>query len=247
MDAPTILVTGALTGIGRATAVAAAEAGYNVALSGRHADRGEALAEELRGKGAKALFVPCDVRFEDQIEAMVAATVAEFGSLEAALNNAGTEGQTGPLIDQTPETYRAIFDTNTLGTLMCLKHELRQMIANKRGAIVNVSSTFGNLGGFNASVYTGSKHAVEGFTKSAALEAAPFGVRVNAVAPGVTQTGMLDRWAGDPAAKAQIAAKVPMGRIADPSETAAAILCLLSPATSFVTGQVLRIDGGETA
>ncbi len=246
MTRPVLLVTGALAGIGRATALAAARGGYDILISGRQEDRGRALAEEIRGLGAEAVFQRTDVREEAEVAALVAAALARFGRLDAALNNAGTEDTPGPLADQDGQSYRRVFDTNVLGTMLCLRHEMAAM-QEKGGAIVNVSSTFGSLGARNASVYAASKHAVEGFTKSAALEGAAHGIRVNAVAPGLTETDMLARWTGSPEAQRALTAKVPMGRIGQPAEIAAAVLCLLSEATSYVTGQILRIDGGETA
>src|ERR1700693_2637234 len=197
MDAPVILVTGALTGIGRATAFAFAKEGATVVASGRREAEGKALEDELHSLGAEAAFIMADVRHEDDVRNLVEQTVARFGRLDVAVNNAGTEGKPGPLTDQTPDSYTAMFDTNVLGTLLSLKHELRVMQPQGVGSIVNVSSTMGERGAANLSLYTASKHAVEGLTKSAALEEARFGVRVNAVAPGPTDTGMLDRFTGN--------------------------------------------------
>ena len=247
MSAPVVLITGALTGIGRAAAVAFAEAGNRVVVSGRRQDAGEALVSELRSLGAEAEFVQADVRKEDDVRRLVDQTVERFGRLDAAVNNAGTEGKPGPVVDQTAETYAATFDTNVLGTLLSMKHELRVMTPQGSGSIVNISSTYGHEGARGASVYAGSKHAVEGMTKSAALEAAGSGVRVNAVAPGPTETGMLNRFTGAPERKAAVAAGVPLGRIGHPEEIARAILFLASDAASFVTGQIVTVDGGKTA
>ncbi len=173
--------------------------------------------------------------------------MARFGRLDVAVNNAGTEGQPGLIVNQTAESYQATFDTNVLGTLLSLKHELRVMTAQKSGSIINISSTYGHAGAAWASVYSGSKHAVEGFTKSAALEVAATGVRVNAVAPGPTDTGMLDRFTGTPENKAALIAGVPLGRIGKPDDIAAAILYLASEGAAFVTGQIVTVDGGKTA
>jgi NAD(P)-dependent dehydrogenase (short-subunit alcohol dehydrogenase family) len=241
------LITGALTGIGRAAAVAFAETGNRVVVCGRRQDAGEALVSELRSLGAEAEFVQADVRKEDDVRRLVDQMVERFGRLDAAVNNAGTEGKPGPVVDQTAETYAATFDTNVLGTLLSMKHELRVMTAQGSGSIVNVSSTYGHEGARGASVYAGSKHAVEGMTKSAALEVAGSGVRVNAVAPGPTETGMLNRFTGAPERKAALAAGVPLGRIGQPKEIAQAIVFLASDATSFVTGQIVTVDGGKTA
>src|SRR5712671_1854423 len=196
MSTPVVLITGALTGIGRAAAFAFAREGNRVVISGRHEDVGQALAAELREFGGEAEFVRADVRRDDDVRSLVDRTVARFGRLDAAVNNAGTEGQPGPVTQQTAESYAATFDTNVLGTLLSMKHELRVMKAQGSGSIVNISSTYGHEGAGGASVYAASKHAVEGLTKSAALEAAGFGVRVNAVAPGPTDTGMLTRFTG---------------------------------------------------
>lgn len=247
MSKPVILITGALTGIGRATALAFAESGARLAVSGRREAEGNALAAELRELGADAIFIQADVRRDGDVRRLVDETVARFGRIDAAVNNAGTEGQPGAIVDQSEETYAATFDTNVLGTLLSMKHELRVMQAQKSGSIVNVSSTYGHEGAAFASVYAGSKHAVEGMTKSAALEGAATGVRVNAVAPGPTDTGMLDRFTGNSENKAALAAKVPLGRIGKTEEVARAIVFLASDAASFVTGQILTVDGGKTA
>src|SRR5712664_4240719 len=194
MNTPVVLITGALTGIGRATALAFAKDGASVVVSGRHQDAGQALAAELRKLGAEAEFVRADVRHEDDVRSLVDQTVKRFGRLDVAVNNAATEGTPGPVSEQTAESFAATFDTNVLGTLLSMKHELRVMLPQRSGSIVNVSSAYGSVGAAGASVYVASKHAVEGLTKSAALEVAGTGVRVNVVAPGTTDTGMLTRF-----------------------------------------------------
>jgi NAD(P)-dependent dehydrogenase (short-subunit alcohol dehydrogenase family) len=247
MSKPAILITGALTGIGRGTALAFAKNGARLVVSGRRPTEGKALEVELQRLGAEAVFIQADVRRDDQVGSLIDQTVARFGQLDVAVNIAGTEGQPGLIVNQTAESYAATFDTNVLGTLLSLKHELRVMTAQKRGSIINISSTYGHEGAAYASVYAASKHAVEGLTKSAALEVASTGVRVNAVAPGPTDTGMLDRFTGTPEKKAALLAGVPIGRIGKPDDIANAVLFLATDASSFVTGQILTVDGGKTA
>lgn len=247
MSNPVVLITGALTGIGRATAVAFARSGARLVVSGRRAAEGAALEAELKKLGSDAAFVQADVRHDDEVRNLVDQTVARFGRIDVAVNNAGTEGTPGPITEVTAEKYAATFDTNALGVLLSLKHELRVMIAQGSGNIVNISSTYGHEGAAYATLYAGSKHAVEGFTKSAALEVAGHGVRVNAVAPGPTDTGMLDRFTGTPENKAALASTVPLARNARPEEIAAAVLFLTSETATYITGQVLGVDGGKTA
>jgi NAD(P)-dependent dehydrogenase (short-subunit alcohol dehydrogenase family) len=247
MRPPVILITGALTGIGRATALAFAKDGATVVVSGRREVEGKALENELRSLGAEVAFVLADVRHEDDVRNLVEQAVGRFGRLDVAINNAGTEGQPGPLTEQTSDNYAAMFDTNVRGTFLSLKHELRIMQPQGSGGIINVSSTMGERGAANLALYAASKHAVEGLTKSAALEAAPFGVRVNAVAPGPTETAMLDRLTGTADRKAAFYAAVPLKRGAKPEEIADAIGFLASDKASFITGQIIRINGGKTA
>src|SRR6266516_6811953 len=203
MGTPVVLITGALTGIGRAAARAFAREGHRTVVAGRHEEAGQKLVTELRALGTEAEFFRTDVRHEDEVRNLVDRTVARFGRLDVAVNNAGTEGQPGPVTQQTADTYAATFDTNVLGTLLSIHHELRVMQAQ--------------------------------------------GVRVNAVAPGPTETGMLNRFTGTPERKAALATGVPLGRVAEPEEIARAIVFLASDKASFVTGQVLTADGGKTA
>jgi NAD(P)-dependent dehydrogenase (short-subunit alcohol dehydrogenase family) len=247
MKKKVVLITGALTGIGRATALAFANEGARLVVSGRHGDEGQKLVTELRELGAEAEFMRSDVRREDDVSSLIDKTVARFGRLDAAVNCAGTEGTPGPVTEQTAETYAATFDTNVLGTLLSMKHEMRVMLAQGSGSIVNISSTYGHTGAAGASIYSASKHAVEGLTKSAALEAALSGVRVNMVAPGPIETGMLDRFTGTDERKADLAATVPLKRVGRPEEIADTIVFLASDKASFITGASYLVDGGKTA
>jgi len=247
MTNQTVLITGALTGIGRATALAFAKEGARIVVSGRRDEAGHALANELRDLGADAIFIRADVRHEDDVHALIDQTVARFGRLDVAVNNAGTEGQPGPVTAQTAESYAATFDTNVLGTLLSMKHELRVMLAQGSGSIVNISSVVGHIGAAFASVYAASKHAVDGLTKSAALEVAGTGVRINAVSPGPVQTEMLDRFTGSAERKAGLVASVPAGRAGTPEEIAHAVVFAASEQASFMTGHILNVDGGKSA
>ncbi len=248
MTSQVVLITGALTGIGRATAFAYAHAGAKLVVSGRRPDAGRDLASALRDLGTEVEFIQADVRHEDDVRALVDQTVARFGRLDVAINNAGTEGRIGPIVEQTVENYTATFDTNVLGVLLSLKHQLRVMLPQGHGNIVNVSSVAGSVGFPGAAVYVASKHAVEGLTRSAALEAAKSGVRVNAIAPGPIVTGMLDRFTGgSDEGKSFMTSLVPAGRLGNVEEVAQAILFLASDKAPFITGQSLAIDGGILA
>jgi len=247
MNTQVVLITGGLTGIGRATALAFAKEGAQVVVSGRRDEEGEKLVNEIRKAGAEAEFIRADVRREEDVRNLIDKTVERFGRLDVAVNTAGTEGVPGPVTEQTAESYAATFDTNVLGTLLSMKHELRVMLSQKNGSIVNVSSTFGQTGGAGASVYAASKHAVEGLTQSAALEAAGYGVRVNVVAPGPIDTGMLTRFTGTDERKAHLVAGVPLKRSGKPEEIAQTILFLSSDKASFITGASVAADGGKTA
>jgi NAD(P)-dependent dehydrogenase (short-subunit alcohol dehydrogenase family) len=246
MDKPVILITGALTGIGRASAIAFAKKGARVVVAGRHDEAGNELAEQLRALGSEAEFINTDVRKEDDVRDLVDQTINRFGRLDVAVNNAGTEGQPSPITDQTAGTYAATFDTNVLGVVLSMKHQVRAMQRQGGGSIVNISSTYGHEGAAGAAVYVGSKHAVEGITKSVALEVAKSGIRVNAVAPGPTDTGMLTRFTGTPENKAALVAEVPLSRLGRTEEVADAIVFIGSDQASYITGHILNVDGGHT-
>jgi NAD(P)-dependent dehydrogenase (short-subunit alcohol dehydrogenase family) len=247
MSERVVLVTGALTGIGRATAAAFAREGASVVVSGRRDQEGQALAAELRELGAKAEYIRADVSVEADVEALVDGTLRTFGQLDVAVNNAGFTGSRGPLPGQTLDAYNAVFAPNVLGLFLSLKHELRVMAEQGFGSIVNLSSTFGERGGAGAALYSASKHAVNGFTRSAALEVAAKGIRVNAIAPGPVATGGLDRFAGSKEATAAMAATVPAGRLGHVDEIADVIKFLASDDARFLTGQIVAVNGGKTA
>jgi NAD(P)-dependent dehydrogenase (short-subunit alcohol dehydrogenase family) len=248
MNQPVVLITGALTGIGRATAIAFAREGNRVVVSGRREEAGQALAAELRALGAEAEFLRADVRFEAEVRSVVEQTVERFGRIDVAINNAGTEGQLAPIVEQSAANYEDTFAVNVLGTLLSVKHEMRAMLAQGSGSIINLSSIAGQVGIAGASVYAASKHAVEGITKSAALEGAAAGVRVNAVAPGPVATEMLDRFVGgSEEGKAGFLSTIPARRAATPEEIAQTIVFLASDKARYLTGQSIAVDGGYTA
>jgi NAD(P)-dependent dehydrogenase (short-subunit alcohol dehydrogenase family) len=247
LNTPVVLITGALTGIGRATAIAFAQEGARVVVSGRRDEAGQNLVTELRRLDAESEYVNADVRHEDDVRDLVNKTVTRFGRLDIAVNNAGTEGPRGPVTEQTPESYAATFDTNVLGVLLSMKHELRVMLPHGSGSIVNVSSAYGSVGAPGASVYVASKHAVEGMTKSAALEVAGTGVRVNVVAPGTTDTSMLTRFTDTDENKAALVSTVPFKRLATPEEIAHVIVFVASANASYMTGASIPVDGGMLA
>jgi NAD(P)-dependent dehydrogenase (short-subunit alcohol dehydrogenase family) len=247
MSERVVLVTGALAGIGRATATAFAREGAAVVVSGRRDEDGETFAAELRALGAEAEYLRADVSIEDDAQALIDATVKTFGRLDVAVNNAGFTGSPGQLATQTVEAYDAVFSVNVRGLFFCLKHELRVMTGQGFGSIVNLSSTFGERGGAGAALYSASKHAVNGFTRSAALEVAARGIRVNAVAPGPVATDGLERFAGSQERAAAMAATVPAGRLGSVDEVADVIKFLASDAARFVTGQIIAVNGGKTA
>jgi NAD(P)-dependent dehydrogenase (short-subunit alcohol dehydrogenase family) len=247
MSSPVVLITGALTGIGRAAAIIFAQERARVVVSGRQEKQGQELVAELQALGAEAIFVRTDVRNDEEVRNLVDQTVKCFGRLDIAINNAGTEGLRGLVTEQTAESYAATFDTNVLGVLLSMKHELRVMLPKGSGSIVNVSSAYGSVGRGGASVYVASKHAVEGLTKSAALEVAETGVRVNVVAPGTTDTGMLTRFTNTDENKAALVSTVPVKRLATSEEIAHVIAFVASANASYMTGASIPVDGGMIA
>jgi NAD(P)-dependent dehydrogenase (short-subunit alcohol dehydrogenase family) len=239
------LVTGGTSGIGKATAIAFARAGAKVVLTGRREKEGVQVVAEIKKLGDEAAFVRSDIAKDADVKAMVDFAVEKFGRLDVAFNNAGVEWK-GPLDQVNEAEYRRIFDINVWGVLNSMRHEIPVMLKNGGGAIVNTSSMLGHVGLPQVSVYIASKHAVEGLTKSLALEFAKQNIRINAIAPGVIGTEMFDRFAGDEM-RDQIVAITPVGRIGASEEIAAAVLYLASDDAKFTTGSSLVVDGGFVA
>lgn len=243
-----VLITGATSGIGRETALQFAKAGAKVALAGRREQAGQQVVQEIRAAGGDAFFEQTDVTQEEQVEHLVHDTISRYGRLDIAFNNAGVE-YGGGITEFTEEAYRQVFDINVLGVFLCLKHEIPAMLKMGGGSIINTSSILGHIAFPGASIYNASKHAVEGITKTVALEYAQQGIRVNAVAPGAIATDMIDRFAGEEGTegRSQLAAQHPMGRLGQSAEIAAAVMYLASDAASFTTGISLPVDGGFLA
>jgi len=239
------LVTGGTSGIGKTTAIEFARAGAKVVLTGRREKEGAQVVDEIKKLGGDAGFVGADVAKDADVKRMVDFTVDKFGRLDVAFNNAGVEWK-GPLDQATEAEYRRIFDINVWGVLNSMRHEIPAMLKNGGGAIVNNSSVAGHVGLGEVSIYIASKHAVEGLTKSVALEFARRNVRINAVAPGVIATEMFDRFA-DGASRDQITSMIPVGRSGVTKEIAAAVLYLCSDNAKFTVGTSLVVDGGFIA
>lgn len=245
------LVTGGTSGIGRATALAFAQAGAKVVVAGRRIAEGEAVTQTINSTGGNALFVQVDVSDEAQVQNLIEKTLAHHGRLDIAFNNAGVEGEFGiPTAEQTVDHYQQVFDINVKGVLLSMKHEIPALLASGGGAIVNMASAVSTVAVPGAGIYVASKHAVLGLTRAAALEYAQQGIRVNAISPGGVETEMLQRATGLP--EAESAGRTffrnlhPVGRFATPEEIAATVVFLVSPGASFVTGANLLADGGWT-
>lgn len=242
------LVTGAGSGIGRATALAFARQGAKVVIADVAADAGEETAALARAENTDALFVRTDVSQRADVEALVQAAVDQYGRLDYAHNNAGIPGPQALLADYGEETWDQVIATNLKGIWLCMKYEIQQMLRQGGGAIVNTSSVAGLRGSQGVSAYVASKHGIIGLTRAAALEYARDGIRINAIAPGTIQTPMLDRFTGgDELTLEQFAKSEPVGRLGSPDEVAQAVLWLCSDSASFVTGATIAVDGGRLA
>ncbi|MGA8084756.1 MAG: SDR family oxidoreductase [Candidatus Nitrosopolaris sp.] len=244
-DQKVAIVTGASSGIGRATAVALAKQGVKVTVAARRAKEGEETVHLVKEAGSEGIFVKTDVANEDNVKSLVEKTVKMYDRLDYAFNNAAIPEITTPLIEQTSNVFDQIMNVNVKGVWLCMKYEIPEMIRSEGGAIVNTSSGAGVIGIPQQPVYSASKHAVLGMTKSAALEYAKSGIRINAIAPGLVETEMLERVAEDNKQLIEsLKSKTPIGRIGDPQEIANAVVWLLSDKASFVLGHTLLVDGG---
>lgn len=247
LDNKVALVIGGSTGIGRAAAVAFAQAGAKVVVAGRGEARGKETEAMIQQAGAEGLFIQTDVSDDRSVQSLVEQTLDKFGRLDAAFNNAGIEGKVAPLAETTEEDFDNIININLKGVYLGLKYQVQHMLENGGGAIVNTASIGGVVGFPNTAIYCASKHGVIGLTKTAALELAQSNIRVNAIAPGAVQTGLLNRMSGGEASAQAVAQAIPMGRVSTPEEIALAVVWLCSDEASYITGQTLILDGGFTA
>ena len=245
-DDKVALITGGSTGIGRATALAFAARGAKVVV-GDVSDAGGETIELLQAAGGEGLFVRTNVADSAQVRALIQKTVNAFGGLHCAFNNAGILPPTAPLADQEDEVYDNVMAIDVRGVFLCLKHEIRHMLAAGGGSIVNTASIAGVIADPGMAPYVAAKHAVIGLTKAAAIDYAKSGIRVNALAPGLVETPMTRRWLDDPAMRQIVLSGPLMGRAASPEEIAGTVLYLCSPMATFATGQTFIIDGGQTA
>ena len=241
------IVTGGTSGIGRAAAVALAAAGARVMVAARRESEGNETVKLAQNRGGEATFLQVDVTKEDDISRLVKETMDRYGKLDIAFNNAGVV-TLSPITEVNEEEYRKVFDVNVWGVLASIKHEVPAMLKNGGGSIINTSSIAGHVGMAGASIYIATKHAVEGITKSSALELAKQGIRVNAVAPAAIETDMIDRFAGEEGeSRDYLTALHPIGRMGKPHEVADAVVFLASDRSSFLTGHSLVVDGGFLA
>lgn len=248
LDGRGALVTGGSAGIGRAVALALAAEGARVLVAARREVECQRVVEEIAAAGGEAAAWRADVTREADVEAMVAAAQHRWGRLDVAVNNAGVLGERGPLEGLSEAGWREAYEGNATSVFLCLKHQLPGMRAAGRGSIVNVASVLGTVGAAGAASYVAAKHAVVGLTRTAALEVAVDGVRVNAVAPAVVATAMFDRGRGSTPEGARAAAALhPVGRVGQPEEVASLIVYLATDPASFLTGAVLPVDGGWSA
>lgn len=241
------IVTGGSSGIGKATAIAFAREGAKVVVASRREKEGQETVKQVQSAGSEGFFIKTDVSKETDVSAMVEKTIATYGHLDYAFNNAGIEQIPTPLVEQTEETFDQVMDINVKGVWLCMKHQIPQMLVSGGGAIVNMSSIAGMIGAPGLPIYVASKHAVLGLTKSVALEYAKEGIRINAVCPGMIETDLLDRAFANQEVKERLIAMHPIGRVGKPEEIAEAVVWLCSDKASFVTGQSLPLDGGYVA
>jgi NAD(P)-dependent dehydrogenase (short-subunit alcohol dehydrogenase family) len=247
LDGKIVLITGGGSGIGRAAAVLFANEGAKVIIAGRRIENGNETVEMIQKTGGEAIFIQTDISIEDQIEKLISDIVQKYGRLDCAFNNGGVDGKPAPIVDCEEEDWDMIIDINLKGTFLLMKYEIRQMLIQGYGSIVNMSSVCGTIARPNRCAYNASRHGVEGLTKTAALEYSNKGIRINAVAPGSIRTDIFYRSTqGNPEKEKIYAQAHPIGRIGEPEEVATAALWLCSDAASFVTGSIILVDGGLT-